>query len=72
LCPYQKDSEWLDMKINHPTDFAKAVQQDERIREFHNSQGAYLHRSCVPLRDVIFNDKNSTGFSEECSGNCGT
>jgi hypothetical protein len=72
FCPYQSDHSWAMKKINEPDDFAAAVLVDEAIR---NSTGkginnpVYLHRSCRPLAQVVFD----TGQKEEwgeCSGNC--
>jgi hypothetical protein len=74
MCPYQSDKNWLDLKINHPDDFEKACVEDERIRDTTTWSGgtsqAYLHRSCVPLREVVFKDEPEL-FLDECQGMCG-
>ena len=79
MCPYKNDNEWVDMRDNSPDEFKKAVKFDRDIRtldgeDFKN----FLHKSCVPLGDVLFRPKKKedqlTIFSDmnnECDGMCG-
>ena len=75
--PYHSDSYWQWMKDEHPEEFSKAVDFDNLIRDMTMrgvEQPAYLHNSCVPLKDVEFNagDKNQVDmFNNECEGMCG-
>lgn len=72
FCPYTSNAEWLEMKKCDPSDFAKAVEFDRKIRN--GKPGAtksklYLHRSCKPLSEVDFlTDKGNDLF--ECGGTC--
>lgn len=73
FCPYQSDSNWSDMKVNDPADFADAVKIDKAIRNSSQkgiTQPIFLHRSLQPLETVVF-DKNSKIEFVDCSGNCG-
>ena len=76
-CPYHSDSHWQWMKDEHPTEFAKAVEFDEGVRNMTmrgREQPAYVHRSCVPLSEAVFNtnDPNQVDlFNNECEGMCG-
>ncbi|WP_273381616.1 hypothetical protein [Symbiobacterium thermophilum] len=53
-CPYHDDAYWLDMRENHPEEWADACDYDEQIRTGLKGvlQEAYLHRMLIPLRDV--------------------
>jgi len=76
-CPYHSDSYWQWMKDEQPTEFARAVDFDEAIRNKTmrgEEQPAYVHKSCVPLKDANFdpNDPNQVDlFNNECEGMCG-
>lgn len=84
LCPFQSNINWLDLKLNHPDEFEKACEEDERIRYLPRSHEwkrnadpeseFYLHRSCIPLRKVDFLHKEKLSdfsFRDECTGLCG-
>lgn len=77
FCPYHSDSFWRDLKDNHPTEFAKAVNFDREVRSMSRSglrQSVFLHRSLVPLDEVDLTDpqKDQTDmFENECDGYCG-
>lgn len=72
FCPYQSDHTWAMRKQNAPEDFQAAVRVDEAIRNS-TKQGVknpvYLHRSCKPLKDVVFNVSQKVEWGE-CSGTC--
>ncbi len=73
FCPYQSDKSYKDMKENHPFDFEAAIAIDEAIRNSSKkgiNNPIYLHRSCVPLKDIIFKDDAPDLWSGECSGTC--
>jgi hypothetical protein len=72
FCPYQSDNAWAMRKKHSPEDFQAAVAVDEAIRNstakgIHNP--VYLHKSCRPLADVVFDIKANESWGE-CSGNC--
>jgi len=62
-CPYRSDEAWLWMQENFPDEFADACRYDDWLRTPEaKERGAYsavrgtmyIHRSCIPLRDVDF------------------
>lgn len=72
-CPYHSDAEWLVIKAV-PEEWADAVDFDRRIRRCSGMQGDfYVHRSMVPLDEVVFDvKKNWDGVRDnECLGMCG-
>lgn len=74
FCPYQSDHTWAMRKQHAPEDFQAAVRVDEAIRNS-TRQGVknpvYLHRSCTPLSEVVFNTAHTSEWGE-CSGTCHT
>lgn len=75
-CPYHSDDYWQWMKTTHPEVFQEAVEFDEAIRDMTmrgREQPGYIHRSCVPLKDAVFNsfDPFQTDMWAECEGICG-
>lgn len=71
-CPYRDDKSWLEMKKNDPEAFAQCVELDEAVRDGLKFNKAYLHRSCVPLKDVEFKEQTDLNmFINECEGMCG-
>jgi hypothetical protein len=75
-CPYHSPDEWQNLKDNHPKDFAKAVVVDKELREKllqTDIKGeGYLHRSLVPLDEVVFTGADTNMFINDCEGICGT
>lgn len=72
FCPYQSDYSWARKKELAPDDFKAAVRVDKAIRNSTRkgiTQPVYLHRSCKPLSEVVF-DLLQDQESGECSGNC--
>lgn len=74
-CPYHSDEEWRKLRDESPEEFEDACQFDEMMRERGGMRGKlYLHRECVPLREVDLDsaeDKGQMSFSQECMGMCG-
>lgn len=73
-CPFHDDHFWDRLKTESPEEFADAVEFDEAIRINPRLRDeAFLHRSGVPLKDVIFHsDTNQMDlFLEDCEGMCG-
>jgi len=80
FCPYHDNATWEDMRVNHPEEFAKAVEFDKKIRDMTKrgvKQATFIHRSLQPLDQVDFIDKNQLrlwgddAFGNECEGMCG-
>ena len=77
FCPYHSDSNWRDIKINHPQDFSNAVRFDKEIRNMlpKVKESVYLHRSHLPLDQVDFRTAEDAGqmsmFGNDCEGMCG-
>ena len=81
-CPFHSDEEWLRVKES-PTDWARAVEIDEAIRDKTSActqdmrAAQYLHRSCLPLVQIDFKAKaldkqGRINFSTfDCEGMCG-
>lgn len=83
FCPYHSDAEWLSVKAN-PGDWGRAVDVDRALRIHGNivnrtvDQPAYLHRTCKPLDEVVFDTRPrprdlqlSMSFAAVCEGVCG-
>lgn len=65
-CPYKSDREWLDLRENHPADWAAAVAFDEAARP-----SGYVHRSERPLATAILQPEDAGQMVLECEGMCG-
>lgn len=63
------------MKRNRPDEFKDACEIDEQIRKGNHKvkDNLYIHRSCVPLKEVVFKEKEKEPdlFNLECEGMCG-
>lgn len=80
-CPFHDDEEWRRLKTEDPVHFAKAVEFDKTYRRLQNENPGglrievYLHKSCKPLDEVDFTDKDAGqlgfDFKSECEGMCG-
>lgn len=79
-CPYRSNASWLKLKTEEPEEFEKAAKVDDGIRDLKRAGvkfPAFLHRSCVPLREIDFEtlvhgDKRQLNlFTNECEGMCG-
>lgn len=78
VCTFHSDAEWQLMRTEHPADFEAACQVDDALRAGSSLMlrgEPYLHRSCRPLREVVFKslatDEGLTSWAEECRGMCG-
>jgi len=76
FCPYHDDKTWREMKINDVESWNDAVDFDKKLRarktKYKHEQ--YLHRSCLPLDEIDFDnleDKGQYTFLDECEGMCG-
>lgn len=69
-CPFHTNSYWRRLKLEHPEEFERACQFDERIRTLSRIHGeCYLHRSLKPLRLVNFGEEQIE-MDFECGGYC--
>lgn len=83
FCPYHSDAQWRELKVEHPEEFARAVEferqwnywakQDTRPSQVKGQ--IFLHRDCVPLDRVDLRNAEDAGqlsmFGNECEGMCG-
>lgn len=71
-CPYTSGADWADMRANRPTDWADAVDFDNRVRNQKKGLPIYVHRSAKPLEQAVLNpDDERDHFDDECEGMCG-
>lgn len=77
FCPFHDDAQWKATKAD-PAAWAQAVAVDEKIRNLNRVSSTaplYLHRSMVPLAEVVFKDEpeklQGDLFGNECEGMCG-
>jgi len=75
-CPFHSNHEWRWIRDNFPNQFDEACEYDEAIRVREGMRGkSFLHKDCVPLRDVDFRTPEDMGqinmFGNECEGMCG-
>lgn len=86
-CPYRCNLEWRKLRDTDPEGWAEACRMDEvmrtalpgvRQRGSYEQQRCYVHRSCVPLRDVDLSTDLERGQMllpgagwADCEGMCG-
>lgn len=75
-CPFHSDAEWRRIKTENPEGWAEAVEMDRALRNAEGMRGeVYLHKSLVPLEDVILPpaaaDDTERLWDDECLGMCG-
>jgi hypothetical protein len=63
-----QDEEWLDMKINHPSDFEMSCSEEAAMRV--KDPNIFLHPSCVPLAEVDFTAQHSMFSDRGCTTGC--
>jgi len=77
FCPYHNDNEWKRLKREEPKEFERAVNFERAMqaaseRDTVAKGTPFLHRSCLPLDEVSFDDKEQLNlFGNECEGLCG-
>lgn len=79
ICAFHDDDYWLDLAENHPEVFAVACEFDDWLRSDEATKritvglksDVYLHRSCVPLREVDFASQPPV-LPMFCSAHCMT
>ena len=76
FCPFHNDGAWRDMKYNDKDSWNDAVDFDKSLRKGKTKykHDQYLHRSCLPLDEIDFDnaeDKGQLSFLGECEGMCG-
>lgn len=65
-CPLKSDREFIDMRENHPDDWAAAVAFDVAARPF-----GFVHRSGRPLATAVLRPEDAGQLTLECEGMCG-
>jgi hypothetical protein len=82
FCPYHTDAAWQHLKDSSPEGWARAIEVDAALRASSMAMNKglrhvlYVHRSCVPLADVVLDPKPrdvqmGLSFYQECEGVCG-
>ena len=78
FCPFHSNAEWRRLRDEEPEEFERAARWEEKyqvaLRQVPRIKGApFLHRSCIPLRDVDLTEDTSQGelWGNECEGMCG-
>lgn len=76
FCPYRGNAEWREMRDEHPSEFARAVEFESRLQQGLAKHDArrrrgdlagtpYLHRTLVPLAmadlDAVLSDRKGCG-----------
>lgn len=77
-CPFHDDTHWLDMKQNRPDDWREMVRFDHDLRSGKlridaTAKGElYLHKSLVPLDQVMLTNQGQETFNGCDAGYCWT
>ncbi len=89
FCPYHSNAEWRKIRDTDPRGWARALEIDAALRDpallctRGRTQGAYVHRSCLPLAEAPIDSpepkytRQRFSFSgygvsdDECEGMCG-
>lgn len=81
FCPFRSDHEWAMLKDDEPEEWERAVKVDRALRQPGNvvnrnmNKSLYLHRSCIPLEMVDFNNLPPQTLEPftlyDCVGMCG-
>ena len=76
-CPFHSDAQWMQLKTQEPAEFQAAAEWEKKFQAVQALPGMnlkgkpFLHRSCVPLNEVVFEQGEDGGFNNECEGLCG-
>jgi hypothetical protein len=84
FCPYHSDAEWVHIRETDPEAWGRALEIDKAMRadgvifQRNHDKPLYLHRSCKPLDEVVFDTRPrardlqlSMSFAANCEGVCG-
>jgi hypothetical protein len=74
ICPFHSINYWKIIKKNYPSEFKKACDFDDKIRNYPNFESElYLFRYRRPLKNINLEYENSLfpELIEECYGLCG-
>lgn len=67
MCSNRTDEEWQRLPVS---EFRRAVELEEMVRE--RDPHLFLHSSCVPLGEVVFDGSRDSLFAGGCVGGCFT
>lgn len=79
-CPYHSNHMWVDMKKNHPDEWADVLAFDTALRKDGRkipgvTGDAYIHRKMLPLEEAVvaagYDPDQIDLFEQECEGMCG-
>jgi hypothetical protein len=81
FCPYRTNQSWLHLKQTDVAGWNRAVEIDTAMRDKNSivtrgfRQQMFLHRSCIPLKDIDFHALQPNTLdpmtTSECHGICG-
>lgn len=80
FCPFHSDAEWIRLRNDEPEEFQAAVEYEIRLQDAASRQEVlkgvpFLHKECVPISEVRFDEGPShvqlNMFNNECEGMCG-
>ena len=81
FCPYRTNQSWLHLKQTDAAGWNRAVEIDNAMRDKNSvvtrgfRQQLFLHRSCMPLKDIDFHALAPNTLDpmtmRECHGTCG-
>jgi hypothetical protein len=75
MCPYQNKGRYKKMVLENGYDWKVATYFDEEIRLRRNTDGSlnspmYVHPSCVPLKDISFEELEVEEIEAPCGEHC--
>jgi len=69
-CPFHGDDYWIALRKSSSEEWADAIAADRELRAGED-RGEYMHRSRVPLDEVVLDDRQLDLFGNDCGGHCG-
>ncbi len=67
MCPHNHNSDWRDIRENHPTQWTEAIRLDVELRESDERGGVFLHQDRVPLSGADIDRDNRQEEGRQCS-----
>jgi hypothetical protein len=71
-CPFQRNSEWRELKRRWPAEWKRAIEFDQAIRHCGGMRGdVFVHEQRVPLDEANLDEDQGELWEQECLGYCG-
>lgn len=75
-CPFHSDKEWTRLKNGPQEEWDYIVEYERALQGAARKQEAlkgipYLHETCQPINEVVFDKADGRKFTNECEGMCG-